>query len=335
MVPTRVSEPPGSHMLTRWQQHTALLTLAACGVYAAIYILWLLFPWGNPDYRTFITNLACLPLTFCAAVFAAVTGRRHSLDPAARRGWYFLAAAYLSLFGGDALWFYYESILELPFFPSAADIGYLSFYPLVLGGTLSFRAIQIDRSERVKFWLDTLIVTLGGGMVLWYFILYPIVVAENTSWIDTTLSLAYPVGDLVLLFSITVFLLRTATAKYNLALQFLVAGMLVFFCGDLGYVYLNLQEVYESGDWPDAAWNAAYFLWIVSGFCQYRQVGSSFTALPHFMAEQRALNPLPYGGVAIGYGMLVFVAGEHWGESLGGLILGLLPSLRLSWPAKL
>ena len=96
-------------------------------------------------------------------------------------------------------------------------------------------------------------VLLGGGMVIWYLLLRPIAQAEDSTALLTSLSLAYPVGDLVLLFGLTnVVLRRPLVGQSNRALAMLAVGLLMFVVADVAFGYMSIHEdIYSTGDWPD------------------------------------------------------------------------------------
>jgi len=81
----------------------------------------------------------------------------------------------------------------------------------MLFGLLLFVSKLRTFEERAKLGLDAAIVTLGGGMLIWYFILHPIAYASSGDRLLTILSLAYPISDLVLLFGISAVLLKRSS----------------------------------------------------------------------------------------------------------------------------
>jgi PAS domain S-box-containing protein len=302
-----------------WDWGTGL-TLA-CGLYALLYVLWSFFHWGN---RPLIADIGSLPINLAAATLAWRASTHAALHPATRRAWRLLAMAYLLYWLGDTLWFTYEIVLHKHPFPSWADAGYLSFYPIMLWALLSFPVAPHTRAERTKFWLDAGTVLLAGTMIVWYVVLRPTVVAGERGTLTAMLALAYPVGDLVLLFGITAIELRRPPESSRHALNVLVAGLLLFFVADLAYGSLSLQGAYRSGDWPDTLWIVALFLMLVSAQVQYVQASrDSATAAPG-LARIRPYSLLPYAALAIGYGQLLLVERIDWTDSHGQIFLGAL-----------
>jgi hypothetical protein len=109
---------------------TALSLLS--GIFFAAYLLWHVFDWGRADQKILIGDFAFVPINFAVVLLAARVARHSRLDAQTRRAWTIIAAAYLSYAVGNALWFYYEALLQEAPSPSLADIGYILFYPLLL-----------------------------------------------------------------------------------------------------------------------------------------------------------------------------------------------------------
>lgn len=296
--------------------------VGAFGLYATGFWLWQAFQWGGPDRKVLIADLVTLPGALIAALFAWRTATHGGLDPRARRGWRLVGLAFLAYWVADLLWVYYELVLGVEPFPSAADVGYLLFYPMMMLGLLSFPVARRGREERVKFWLDGATVVLAGWMVVWHLIIGPVAVAAKASDLATVLSVAYPLGDLLLLFGIVATVLRRPEAGSRRALAILAGGLLLYVVADLGYGALSVLSRYESGDWPDALWMAAYVLAAAAAECQHqcasRGVVESGASVP---APSYSL--VPYAAVLVGNVLLLLVAARQQVPlALGGLIVG-------------
>ena len=145
-----------------------------------------------------ISNVGLVIAAFAGAIgclFAASRGDAH------RRTWIFLACASISWGLGQVIWTFYESSGQEVPFPSYADVGYLGLPPLAAIGLLLLpSAIQTlagrrphrdrrddDRGSRVPL--------RAGSLVLDAVSMRPATTASST----TTISLAYPLGDVVLI----------------------------------------------------------------------------------------------------------------------------------------
>jgi diguanylate cyclase (GGDEF)-like protein/PAS domain S-box-containing protein len=310
-----------SSLLRDWSRDWGgLLTLGLAG-FVAVFVGWLFVGWPWSEHVVLIDNLAFLPMSLAAAVLAWRAGSQRSLDGRTRRAWMVLGAAFIAFWLGDVLWLYYENILETAPFPSWADAGYLSYYPLLLLGLLLFPMAPRSGGRVIKFWLDSMTVLLGAGIVIWYLLLRPIAAAEDSSAVLTTLSLAYPVGDLVVLFGITHLVLRQPLAQSNRALTILAGGILLFVAADVAFGYMSIQGVYETGDWPDALWICGQLLMLIAAQYQWWWAGKKQSAEPVEQAGGLGFSLLPPAAVAMCFGLLIVVARGELEAPVGGLLI--------------
>lgn len=222
---------------------------------------------------------------------------------------------------GDALWFGMEVIRGSAPFPSVADIGYLAFYPMLLWGLLSFPGVPRTRSDRRKVLFDAATVTVAGLMVVWYLVVGPTLGTADAGALATLLNVAYPVGDLLLVFGVAALLLRCAGRPHTGALRVLLVGVVCFVVADVAYARLSLSDAYNGGDWPDVFWMAAQVLLVVSAqYQQRRSTESEPEAVP--AVTRSGISRLPYAAIAVGYGLLLGVGGAQGSVGLAGLIVG-------------
>lgn len=204
--------------------------------------------------------------TTSAAALAAVTCLWFSLpgsgpnNPTAartRRGWRFVGLACASWAAGNAVWAVYELVLDRDApFPSPADIGYLGFVPLALIGIVllgpSFRTVGTFKRT-----MDVILITVGLGGVGWILVLSP-VAASTEGVLEQGLSLAYPIGDLVML-AVTLSVI-TVTRGRGRALTLLPLGLIFFALADASFAYMTATGQYTSGDLTAWAWFGGFLL---------------------------------------------------------------------------
>lgn len=235
---------PGT-FLKRWAGDWGGMVLVFFTLIVGAYTLYLFFPWGGEEHKVLVVNIASIVLFAGPATLAWRTSRHPNISSRAAFGWFFIALANISFSLGSILWLYYENILGEQPFPSLADAGYLPFYPLMLAGLLLLVEKMRSAEERLNFSLDASVIVIGGGMVVWYFLLGPIARAGDDDTLKTALSLAYPVGDLVLLLGISSLLLRRAEFGSRGPVNFLMTGMAINFAYDFIFSYQNLAGTYE------------------------------------------------------------------------------------------
>lgn len=295
---------------------------AVLAAYTLLFILWLALRPGDDAARILIADVAFVPAGFAAAVLAWRTSLHRALGEGTRRSWRLLAAALTIWWLGDVVWMFYELVRGEPPFPSAADAFYLAFYPLMMAGLLAFPGAPQTRIERTKFLLDALTVLLGGWMVVWYFVLGPTAVAEDSPLVRTMLSSAYPVGDLVLIFGMASLMLRVPSGAQRPSLALLGGGIAAFLIADLAFGSLSLRDAYAGGDWPDGFWMAAALLFGAAAQSQYLRASADGGHERPAPADVQAVSALPYAAVGLGY-LLLIVAGRGAPiYPMGGLLFG-------------
>ena len=298
------------------------IAVVALSLYLLAFIAWVVVHAGSAESRALVSDWAFLPVGVVAAAVGWSAANHSGLDPRNRRAWRFLALAFLLNWVGDMTWLFLEVVLHVAPFPSVADAAYLAFYPVLLAGLLSFGVDANSHRDRLTLGLDTGIVLLGGFMVVWYLVLGPTVRASSSSGLAKVLSVAYPVGDLVLLFGIAVVVLRRADDASGRALTILVGAMALFLLADVSYGWLSLRDRYTGGDWPDAFWMAAPVVFAVAAQQQRRAAAIEWDTGRREQLGVRPISRLPYIAVAVSYALLLLVARGQAAYPLGGLLVG-------------
>ncbi len=292
----------------------AILTVA----YVAVYLAWLVFRWGGPELETTINDASFIPLGLLAITFA-LRAARQARTTGGRHAWLLFGLAFAAYCAGDILWFDQEIVLGIVVpYPSVADIGYLAFYPFLLLGLIS---LPRERAEnRLKTFLDLATVFIGSGTVVWWLVLAPVAAANSSGGIATVVALAYPVGDLLVIFALAAALMVRLTDTSRRALALLGAGLILNVIADFSYARLSLEATYQSGAWLDVLYGLGWVAMILAAFLQVRGVAevrrTGVAPVP-----TRALPFLPYVAVAAVYGLLA-VATQGYSDSARVLVIG-------------
>jgi diguanylate cyclase (GGDEF)-like protein/PAS domain S-box-containing protein len=285
-----------------------------------VVLLWLVSGVGSPAEREMASDLVFLPIGLIASLLCVRTARRRTLDDASRRAWSTIAAAFLLYWLGDALWTYYDVVVgEVPW-PSVADIAYLAFFPVLLIGLLNFPATSRGGLDRVRFLLDASIVLIGGTMAVWYLVLGPTAATADADTATLALSLAYPVGDLLVLFGIALVALRSRDAASSRAITFLVASLVAVLIADLIYGYQSIEGSYASAGPADVGYLVAWVCLGIAAWIQVRDAETVGSDRPAIVPAPSA-SLLPYLAILGGYGLLL-AAPREVGTPLDGLIYG-------------
>ena len=192
-------------------------------------------------------------LTSVAAIMVAV--RRH--QPARPLIWWYFAAGQLLFVIGDVLYAVIDVVLHQSPFPSVADGFYLGGYPVLAVGLLILIRGRISGRDRAGL-IDAAIIATGLGLLSWTFLMKPIAADPSLSLPERLISLAYPLGDVLLL--VMVARLATSPGARTAAYRLLGVALLLLLGADIGYAVLNLVSSYEGG-LIDAGWLLSYVIW--------------------------------------------------------------------------
>ena len=113
--------------------------------------------------------------------------------------WYLFAAGNFCFVVGDVIRAFYESVLgvEAPF-PSLADPAYLLAYPLLAAGLLLLVRSRDKAKDRGNV-IDAMIIVTSVGLLSWVYLMQPYTQDPTIRMIEIVISIAYPLGTLLLL----------------------------------------------------------------------------------------------------------------------------------------
>ncbi|MEO5709184.1 MAG: GGDEF domain-containing protein [Nocardioidaceae bacterium] len=234
------------------------LLVAGAALLGAVFVVVLRLPGMSDLAVLLLSNLGQLLAAALASVGCAVAARR--THDQRRHAWWWLSAGTASWAAGQLVWSFYEVVLgrEVPF-PSLADVGFLLFPVFSAIGLVIWLGSQSDQlMARGRDVLDGLIIAFSLLIVSWVTALGS-VVAGGGSWVPLTLSLAYPVGDLILGTLVLLALARGAASE-RATLVVLAAGLGGLAIADSAYVYLVSQELYSSADLISSGWVIGFLL---------------------------------------------------------------------------
>jgi diguanylate cyclase (GGDEF)-like protein len=174
--------------------------------------------------------------------------------PAGWRPWLLIAAGQLAFVVGDILWTVYALQGEDPY-PSTADISYLVGYPLIAIGLLLAIRMRVTGGDRAGL-LDAAILATGAAVVWWAFVLGPLAALADPEPVAFAVSVAYPVGDLLLI-GMALGLVMTPGAR-SASFRLLVGSLVIMLVADLVFGLQTLDETYVEGGWLDGVWLFAY-----------------------------------------------------------------------------
>jgi diguanylate cyclase (GGDEF)-like protein len=168
------------------------------------------------------------------------------------------------------------------------------------------------RGQRQRIGLDLAAAIVGGGMVIWYLVLAPTIVAGGYTALQLATSIAYPLGDVAILATLAIVLLTWSPPALRRPLGFIVAGLSMFVVADIAYGHALLHDGYTAGGPIDILWIGALTLFAVAAGRQ-EKVGADAPAasVPERAPIERRVSWLPFGALALGSATLL---AAEWGR---------------------
>lgn len=244
------------------QDRVLLVAFATCGVLFAFQLGVTLAhpPWIDPVTDWLRAALAW-PQLLVVILFAVWGTRQH--DPRAAASW-LLSLAMLAYGVAITMWALYDQVLYpqgVPY-PNLSDVFFLLQYPCLLVAFLLLPSL-LPWTWRVQVVLDGVLL-LGAAMALsWYFVLAPLYARSGLSPLARVVSLAYPLGDLLVLGGVTRLLVRgrqLPTGYVPLTFFGVAIACLVIADTLVARSVLPPPHLFRTGHWPDLFWFACYLL---------------------------------------------------------------------------
>jgi diguanylate cyclase (GGDEF)-like protein/PAS domain S-box-containing protein len=220
------------------------------------YVMWwavlVALYYGLPGLRAETWGL--IGLSGVSGIVAGVAINR----PSRKLPWLLLAAALTSFTAGQVSFLVAQLIgTELPF-PSFADVLYLLTYPLYASGLLIFIWWRTPHHDRRSL-IDALTLTAGLALLSWVYLILPYVHSPGLSWLQKSVAIAYPLGD-VLILAMLARLLAPGAGRTR-SVEFLTLGALGVLTSDVAYGLLQLYGMFHNGTVVDLGWAVFYGGW--------------------------------------------------------------------------
>lgn len=224
-----------------------VIAAAAAAVVSIAFVAIVGIPIGSRRFVTAFDDIGESVAALIAAAACAWTARRSTGQ--FRRGWALLGASGLSWGLGQTIWTVYEVGFGITPFPSAADVGFLAAVPLAIFGVLSFWTAPRGTAERWRLWLDGLNIALALTFTGWALGLQQ-VEQSGGSIAERAISLAYPVGD-ILIATVLILGIRRATRFQHGRMLMLLGGLAANSISDSAFAYMttngNYLDIFDSG----------------------------------------------------------------------------------------
>lgn len=227
------------------------------GAATVLFLLWIVLLVDGARVTDGVDDLGELVAAAFGACLCFVAAKR---SDSSRAAWAFLGAGCGAWAIGEALWSYYDLVdgTRLPF-PSLADVGFTTMVPLTCIGICLFPCFPRKATHRIQGLLDGLIIAVSLLFASWTLILGPIHRAHVGGSLAQVLSLAYPMGDVVMLSLVIILVARSGGARRG-SFSLVFVGVVGLAVADSSFTYLTQVNNYGNGTFLDTGWVAGFFL---------------------------------------------------------------------------
>jgi diguanylate cyclase (GGDEF)-like protein/PAS domain S-box-containing protein len=223
-------------------------------VYLGINVPLIIAIFSVPHYHVYLWGSMGV-----GAAVAIVVGviRNRPTRPAA---WIVVALGVATFASGDISYDVLTDFLhERNPYPSVADVFYLATYLLLAAGLIMMVRSRRRRDSDTGAALDALIITTGLGALSWIYLIQPYAYATDLGMLSKLTSIAYPLGDILLLGVLLRLVFGGGTR--NPSVRLLVAGAVGLFGADCIYGWIQLHGSWRVGGPTDLGWVLFYVCW--------------------------------------------------------------------------
>jgi diguanylate cyclase (GGDEF)-like protein/PAS domain S-box-containing protein len=217
-------------------------------------LLTALYVWVPP----FAGSGPVMNLLGLSPVLAILAGLRR-YKPASTLPWLFFAVGFALFWAGDLYTYTYPRVFggDVPF-PSTGDGFYVAVYPALMAGLFVLVRRRNPERDRAGV-IDSLIMTLGLSLLSWVALIAPYLHDETLSTGAKLVSVAYPLGDILLLAA--AIRLAVDSGRRQPAFYLLITAIVALLVTDFAYGLITLAGNYDGQVILDVGWISFYLLW--------------------------------------------------------------------------
>lgn len=288
-------------------------------LHISAYYAWILFTGSNDAFHLLGANLLSWLAPFVAGV---VLFSVYLKAPGGNR--YFWLLSSLGCFSysiAEGIWFSSQSIAQVAVsYPGWADF----FYFLQIFFYLAAFAYQLwqkqEISYQIKFLFDMGIIVAVFTALSWHFLIQPLSAANSASPLLLAVSIGYPIGDLLLLFTAVSFYIGSVYFFPRRVLALIVVGLIVQVFADTLYLYSTIADSYNTGTLYDPLWSLGLLLMALAGLTALETAGKIVSKPASRPADERISLRLllPYFSMVLLFIVMIF----EQKDDMNGLIAG-------------
>jgi hypothetical protein len=289
-------------------RHRAELAAAASALSITfVFFLWLVLHVGGDSGVRYFDDIVTALAALSACVACLLAGRRRSGSE--RRFWLLLGLALGAWTFAEAIWGVYDLVLNTAVpVPSWADVGYLGAIPLAAAALLCHPGMRAAGSHKTRATLDGLAIGTALLLLSWTFVLGPLWRHTDLTTAGGVVALAYPFGDMVIIFFI-VLTVRSTAATGRRPLLWVLVGLFAMAVSDSTYAYLVEAGRYSTGNLVDIGWVVGYLAIAVGASADAGQT----VRVPSEVPTEASLASLvaPYVPVLLALSVITFELELH------------------------
>jgi hypothetical protein len=222
-----------------------------------LFLFWVVTGLGGAWTSLCVDDLGQLVAAWVATLVCCVAACRVSTGQAT---WALFAASSFAWGAGEAVWCYYALLRNRPVpFPSLADVGFLVAVPFAFAALLMAPGGPRSGAARFQGLMDGCIIAMSLLFASWATVLGPLYRSHNGGLLKQTISLAYPMSDVVMV-ALVVILVARGGRTMRVPLALVMAGVLAFAVADSSFTYLTEVNSYTGGSFLDTGWVLGYLL---------------------------------------------------------------------------
>lgn len=284
--------------------------------FLVIYILLALLLKDSPVLGGMV-SFVMITILYTGVTLSLFLASRASSEYGNRKktAWTVLTIATLSSVVASVLWaadvIYYQQNPS----DSVANLIYLMFYPILLIGIIIFPSSRVTLRQRVKRYLDIIIIMFSLMLLLWTFLIAPALAHYNGDFTSILYNLTYVLGGFLLLFAMLEMIFNKMWKDNYAPFLILLSGIMVLFVTSGVFAYQTLHGTYIPGNPSDLTWLVGYLLIGLAGVAQFNHQNLNLERFKKHFSWHRNYTLTPYlalVGVSIAYIALVWAYNTNY-----------------------
>lgn len=177
-----------------------------------------------------------------------------------------LGGAALSYGLGMLVYTYEKKVLNIPTAnPGGGDFFFLLQYLFFIGAIALWPSKPLPGAMRWRTWSDAVVLLTALMAFGWVYLIGPAVKESDLNSIAILISTAYPVLDILIIFSVLQMMRKGFDPRFRVATHIFVMGLTINTVGDLYLAISQIDGLYQVGNWLDMSWPLTASLAAISG----------------------------------------------------------------------